>query len=185
MTEKRSDVAVRDERVLERREHIPQRNPLALFERWANEFGSVFDEVGLGSWFAPQFRHGWLTSQRRKPKWDVWVPDVEVFQRNHDLVLRADLPGLRKEDITIEIWNDAITIQGERRQETEEERGGIYRSERQYGSFSRTIALPEGAMTDHSKATFEDGVLEITMPAPPEVMRGRKLEISESRPTKK
>ena len=47
------------------------------------------------------------------------------------------------------------------------------------------IALAEGAMTDHSKATFEDGVLEITMPAPPEVMRGRKLEISESRPTKK
>ena len=81
---------------------------------------------------------------------------------------------------------EALTIQGERRREQEEERGGVYRSERSYGSFKRVIALPEGAITDQAKATFRDGVLEITMPAPPEhVTRGRRLEITEGAPIKK
>ena len=80
----------------------------------------------------------------------------------------------------VEVTEDAVTIQGERRREHEEERGGVYRSERSYGSFYRAIPLPEGAMTDQAKATFKDGVLEIRMPAPPEqVTRGRRLEISE------
>ena len=78
------------------------------------------------------------------------------------------------------LYRDAITIQGERRSEHQEEREGVYRSERSYGSFYRVVPLPEGAMTDQAKATFNNGVLEITMPAPPEqVTRGRRLEISE------
>jgi HSP20 family protein len=84
------------------------------------------------------------------------------------------------------VTDDSITISGERRQEQEGERGGVYRSERSYGSFCRTIPLPEGAMTDQAKATFTDGVLEITMPAPPEqVTRGRRLEIKEGSEAKK
>lgn len=111
---------------------------------------------------------------------------MEVFQRNNDLVIRADLPGLLKDDVKVDVTEDAITIQGERKREHEEEKGGIYRSERSYGSFSRTIALPEGAMTDQAKATFKNGVLEVTMPAPPEsVKRGRRLEIAESGSPKK
>ena len=79
-----------------------------------------------------------------------------------------------------------ITIQGERRREHEDERAGVYRSERSYGSFQRAIALPEGAITDQAKATFRDGVLEITMPAPPDqVTRGRRLEITEEASAKK
>ena len=94
--------------------------------------------------------------------------------------VKADLPGLKKEDVKIDITDDAITIQGERRSEHQEEREGVYRSERSYGSFYRVVPLPEGAMTDQAKATFNNGVLEITMPAPPEqVTRGRRLEISE------
>ena len=109
-----------------------------------------------------------------------------VFQRNHELIVRADLPGLRKEDIQIDVTDDAITIHGERHPETEQERLGIYRSERGYGSFSRVIPLPDGTMTDQAKATFKDGVLEITMPAPAEqVTRGRKLEITAASATRK
>jgi HSP20 family protein len=115
-----------------------------------------------------------------------WLPEIEMLQRNNELVIRADLPGLRKDDIQVEITENAITIEGERRHEHQEEKGGVYRSERSYGSFCRVVALPEGAMPDQAKANFKDGVLEITMPAPPEaVTRGRKLEISESTTPKK
>ena len=110
----------------------------------------------------------------------TWSPQIDVSQKNNELVVRADLPGLTKDDVKVDITDDAITIQGERRKEHEEERGGVYRVERSYGSFYRTIPLPDGAMTDQAKASFKDGVLEITMPAPPEqVTRGRRLEVTE------
>jgi HSP20 family protein len=113
----------------------------------------------------------------------TWTPQIEVSQRNNELVVRADLPGMSKDDVKVDVTEDAITIQGERRQEHEEERGGVYRTERSYGTFYRAIALPEGTITDQAKATFKDGVLEITMPAPPEqVTRGRRLEISDAAP---
>ena len=88
---------------------------------------------------------------------------------------------MKKEDVAIDVTDDQITISGERRQEQENERGGVYRSERSYGSFSRTIPLPEGAMTDQAKATFKNGMLEIRIPSPPEqVTRGRRLEIHDA-----
>ena len=110
----------------------------------------------------------------------VWAPNVEVFQRGDELVVRADLPGLGKNDVDVEVSDDALTIRGERKQQHEEEREGYYRSERSYGSFYRTIPLPEGAIADSAKANFKNGVLEITVQVPPsEVSRGRKLEIGE------
>src|SRR5579862_9515556 len=116
--------------------------------------------------------------------WDVWTPDIDVVQRNHELIVRVDLPGLRKDDIQVDVTDEAITIQGERHHETEEEHGGIYRSERGHRRFSRVIRLPEGTLTDQAKAMFKDAVLEITMPAPPgQVTRGRKLEITEASST--
>jgi HSP20 family protein len=114
----------------------------------------------------------------------AWAPDIDVFQKNNELTIRADLPGLKREDVTVEITDDSVYIQGERRREHEEEREGYYRSERSYGSFSRLIPLPDGAITEQAKATFKDGVLEITMPAPPE-SKGRRLEINEAGTTKK
>ena len=98
----------------------------------------------------------------------------------------STIPNLWPDDVKVDVTEDAITIHGERRQEQESERGGVYRSERSYGSFYRQIPLPEGAMTDQAKASFKDGVLEITMPAPPDqVTRGRRLEIKESSEPKK
>jgi HSP20 family protein len=111
---------------------------------------------------------------------------IEVVHRENELVVRIDLPSLSKDDIKVNVTEDAITIQGERKREHKEEREGVFRSERRYGSFSRVIPLPEGTMTDQAKASFKDGVLEVTMPAPPEqVRRGRRLEISEGAAAKK
>jgi HSP20 family protein len=95
--------------------------------------------------------------------------------------VRADLPGLKKEDIKIDVTDSALTIEGERREDHEEDREGYYRSERSYGSFYRVVPLPEGAITDSAKAHFNDGVLEIVVQAPPrEVTRGRRLQIADS-----
>ncbi len=109
----------------------------------------------------------------------MWAPQIEVFQKDNELVLRADLPGMKRDDVTVDITEDAVTIQGERRHESEEEREGFYRSERIYGSFYRVIPLPEGAITEQAKANFRDGVLEITMPVPPK-SKGRRIEIGEA-----
>ena len=110
----------------------------------------------------------------------AWVPNVDVVQRNNTLVVRAELPGVKPEDVTVEVSDDAITLSGQRREERVEDDGNVYRVERIYGAFFREIPLPEGAIADQAKASFKDGVLEITVPAPPEqVSRGRRLEINQ------
>jgi HSP20 family protein len=101
-----------------------------------------------------------------------------VSQRGNELVIRADLPGLNADDVIVDVADDAVTIRGERREEHEEEHDGFFRSERAYGSFYRVIPLPEGAIAETAKATFNNGVLEIVVQAPPrDVSRGRRLEI--------
>jgi len=103
-----------------------------------------------------------------------WTPAVEMFERDGQLVVRADLPGLSPEDVRIEVTDDTLTIEGERRSEMEvEEEGGVYRSERTYGRFSRIIALPEGVDPDGAQARFDNGVLEITIPLPEQTGRRR------------
>jgi HSP20 family protein len=152
---------------------IRSASPFQLLERFADEMDRVFDDFGLG-------RQGLVSPFFRTDRPSSWAPDLEVFQRQNELVIKADLPGMTKDDIKVDVRDDAVTIQGERRREHEEEREGVYRSERSYGSFSRVVPLPEGAITEQAKATFRSGVLEITMPTPPEqVTRGRRLEITE------
>ena len=185
MAEKRTEVARTEEKGLSRREPVSIGSPFRMLERFADEMDRVFDDFGLGrGWLSPRLGFGWPRALPGPA--EGWLPDVEMLQRNNELVIRADLPGMKKDDVKVEITENAVTIQGERRREHEEEKGGVYRSERSYGSFSRIVALPEGAMTDQAKATYKDGVLEITMPAPPEaVTRGRKLEITEAAAPKK
>jgi HSP20 family protein len=96
----------------------------------------------------------------------LWAPPVEVREANGNLVISAELPGLNKDDVKVEVHDDAVVIQGERKREWEEERGGVHRSERTYGSFYREIPLPEGAKGDQAKAQFNNGVLEVTVPIP-------------------
>jgi HSP20 family protein len=107
-----------------------------------------------------------------------WMPQVEVLQRGNNLVLRADLPGMRREDVDVEVEDGVLTISGERHYETESEEEGLYHSERSYGRFSRSIPLPPGTEGDACEARFTDGVLEVTLPLPREQQsRGRRIEI--------
>lgn len=122
----------------------------------------------------------WLSFRTGREGLGLWAPQIETFQRGDEFVVRADLPGLNKDEVSVELTDEALTIQGERRQEHEEEREGYYRSERSYGSFYRVVPLPEGAIPESAKAQFRNGVLEVVIKAPPrEVSRGRRLEISE------
>jgi HSP20 family protein len=146
-------------------------SPFRALQRLSDEFDRMFDDFGFGR--RSMTMPFWKTASH-----EMWAPDIEAFQRGDQLVIKADLPGLSKDDLTIDLTDDAVTIQGERKTEQKEEREGYYRSERSYGSFYRVIPLPEGAITEQAKADFRDGVLEITMPAPP-ASKGRRLEISE------
>jgi HSP20 family protein len=141
---------------------------------WASDPFSVMGRLAdqMDRWFLSRPAMG------RSGSSASWIPQIESFQRGNQFVVRADLPGLKKEDVTLEINDDSLTIQGERRDEHEEEREGLFTSERTYGSFYRVVPLPEGAIPDSAKASFKDGVLEVTIEAPPrEVSRGRRIEI--------
>jgi HSP20 family protein len=185
MAEKTTGTTTREQQRAGRRELSRIDHPFAMLDRFADEMERVFDDFGFGrSWLAPRWSQNWSKALGRTGS-AMWAPAIEVYHRNNELVVRADLPGMKKEDISIEVTDNDITISGERRQEQETEREGVYRSERTYGSFSRTIPLPEGAITDQAKASFRDGVLEITVPAPPQTTRGRRLEIKETAEAKK
>jgi len=145
-------------------------SPVRALQRMADQMDRMFEDIGFGS--------RWTRPLWREMSMEAWAPEIDVVQKNSELTIRADLPGLRREDVTVEINDDSVSIQGERKREHEEEREGYYRTERSYGSFYRVIPLPEGAITEQAKASFKDGVLEITMPAPPS-SKGRRLEISE------
>ena len=179
MAEKTTDVARHEEKAekaLAPKEAAWTTSPFHMLDRFTEEMDRVFDDFGFGrGWMRPRFGYNWL----RPWQDEAWVPKLDMFQRNNELVVRTDLPGLTKDDVKVEVTEEKITIQGERKKEFKEEKEGIYRAERTYGSFYREVALPEGAMSDQAKATFKDGVLEITMPAPPEsVKKARRLDIA-------
>jgi HSP20 family protein len=109
----------------------------------------------------------------------LWAPRVEAFQQGDRYIVRAELPGLKKDDVQVDLTSEAVTIRGERRDEKHEEREGYYHSEREYGEFYRRIPLPEDVITESAQASFNNGVLEISMQAPPAEARSRRLEIKE------
>jgi len=184
MAENKSDFARRDEHGLARGEQFFE-EPFGMMSRFAREMDRVFDDVLGRGRLTPRIGRSWPRSPWQTDI-EQWAPEVEVFHRNNELVVRADLPGLTKDDVKVDVTESRLTIQGERRREHEEETGGVYRSERSYGTFCREVQLPDGSITDQAKANFKDGVLEITMPAPPEqVRRGRRLEIGGETSAKK
>jgi HSP20 family protein len=110
----------------------------------------------------------------------LWTPQVEVFERGNNLVVRADLPGLSLDDVDVEVDDDALIIRGERHSDLEDEQEGYYRSERSYGSFYRAIPLPDNIDASQCKATFKEGVLEVTLPKPRQQSRAKKIDVSGS-----
>ena len=135
-------------------------NPFSLMRRMSEDMDRMFSDAtasGDGS---------------------TWLPAVEVTERGNNLVVRADLPGINQNDVKVEVTPEGLMIQGERKREHEERGAWGYRSERTYGSFYRTIPLPDGANIDDAKAEFKDGVLEVTVPVPEQQKRRRQIPIS-------
>jgi HSP20 family protein len=97
-----------------------------------------------------------------------WVPPMDLVEADDHLVLRADLPGLERDDVEIEIKDGVLTVSGERKSEQEDKADGFYRVERAYGSFSRSVSLPDGIDPDQVHAEFKNGVLEVRIPKPEE-----------------
>jgi HSP20 family protein len=150
-------------------------------QRFSEEMDRLFADFGFGrDWLTPSLGRELLPRGSREFGQSLWSPQVEMFERDGQLVMRADLPGLSKDDVKVEVTDSAINLSGERKSEHEEKGEGFYHSERSYGSFYRSIPLPEGANSDDANATFNNGVLEITMTAPQKQSRGRRLEIREA-----
>ena len=109
----------------------------------------------------------------------LWAPELEVLERDDKFIVRVDLPGLKKEDVKIEVTHDELTIEGERKAESEKKEEGIYRTERAYGRFYRRIGIPEHVKAEAAVAAFKNGVLEIEMPAiPVPEVKKRTVEIT-------
>jgi HSP20 family protein len=144
-------------------------NPFALMRRMQEELNQAFSQPGLGAaGRADDFSN------------TIWVPAVEVAYRDGNFVVSAELPGLTDEDVTVEVDDDAVVIQGERQVEHEETQGGIHRTERRYGQFYRAIPLPEGANPAQARAEFKDGVLEISVPVSQAQSNARQVPIEKT-----
>ena len=135
------------------------RDPFALLREFTSDLDRTFDRPFLSGFRWPLLR-----------AFDVpgvnWFPDVDIFTRDNRLFARVDLPGMKAGDVKVEVTGGQLAISGERRTDREEHTDHVYRRERSYGKFSRTVPLPEGVAPADVKATFVDGVLEVSVPVP-------------------
>ena len=106
-----------------------------------------------------------------------WIPAMDLVEAGEHFVLKADLPGLSEGDVNIEVENNVLTVSGERRTELEDKHEGYYRLERAFGSFSRSLTLPEGIDPDAVTAAFDNGVLEVRIPKPAQA-KPRRVQIA-------
>ena len=144
-----------------------------LFHGLSRELDAIFDRMKMEK---PFF----------EPTEMMWNPEMEVETKGNEFRVTLDVPGLKKEEITVEVGDEHLILRGERKHETEEKKEGYFKTERTYGSFYRALPLPEGVKPEEAKAKLTDGVLTITMPmAMAAVSTTRKLEIGEGTPIKK
>lgn len=106
-----------------------------------------------------------------------WMPAIDVVRDNGNLVIRADVPGIKPDEVKIEVENDILTVSGEHEEKKEEKEKHFLRRERRYGSFRRSMALPAGVNAKQIKAKTHDGVVEVTVPLPKEPEK-QKIEIT-------
>ena len=157
-------------------------NPFQMMRRFTKDMERVFGDVG--SFTFPNFFMTDLAPFRTEFEKVGWIPQIEVLQHNGKFMVMADLPGLTKDDVKVELTGDMLAISGERKVEKDEKHEGFYRTERRYGSFYRQIPLPEGTKAEDATAMFRNGVLEIIIPMQKIEIPMRKLEIKEPIPEK-
>jgi HSP20 family protein len=162
-------------------------NPFELMQRFSDEFNRLAEGFGLsrGGFSQSGGRPGGqMGGQMSGPITGLtgqmsWAPAVEISERGNNLVICAELPGLSKDDVNVEVTDEGLIISGERKRQHEERREGYYRTERSYGNFYRFIPLGENFDTEQARAEFNNGVLEITIPMPATEQRRRQIPIGE------
>jgi HSP20 family protein len=139
------------------------------------EMNRLLDEI-MGGTAAPARRSG----GRQQGVATEWAPAIDALTKDSDLVIRVELPGVKQEDVDISLHDNVLTISGERRTEQDEERGGYHVRERRYGSFRRSVALPEGIDESKISARYEDGVLEVTVEGAAVAREPKRIQIEGS-----
>jgi HSP20 family protein len=160
--------------LLSKSEGMPTFSPFSMMRKMAENMDRMFEGVGLP-----------LFGRFNLRELEAFAPQVDIFKQDGKLIVRADVPGVELKDVSVDISDDAIVIEGERTYEHKEDEKGVYRLERGYGRFRREIPLPEGVKTDTATAKFKNGVLEIAMEAPPETENRRRVEIKSEEQTPK
>jgi len=167
MAEKKAMEKKETKEAKEKREVAPYRPPRLpmMFEEMDRMFNRFLGRpFGLMRWprmFWPE-------------ELEAGFPAVDIFEDADNVVVKAEIPGVSKENLDVNITDEAITIRGEKKKEEKVEEKNYYRYERSYGSFQRTLPLPAEVQSDKAKAKFSNGVLEITLPKTPEA---RKKEV--------
>ena len=128
---------------------IKRRRPFEGLTTWYDDFEKFFDD-------------SFTTENLQK----TWYPAVDIEHKEKEYILKADLPGMKKEDIKVTVENGYLTLQGERKTEHEENKNTYHRIERTSGRFQRSFKIPEGLTDKQIKAKYHDGVLELTIPTP-------------------
>lgn len=134
----------------------------------SRRFVSPFEE--MERWFEDAFKTPFFTPWMSRPRFPEFrelrefSPSVDIFEDGNDVVVKAEIPGMSKDEIELNITDDIITISGEKKSEEKTEKKGYFRLERSHGSFCRSLTLPVETQTDKAKATFKDGVLEVRIP---------------------
>ncbi len=118
----------------------------------------------IDRWFDDFFMRPFAFPRVRTMAMQEIMPDVDIFESDGDVILKAELPGMKKDDIEVTLSDGTITLSGEKKQEEEVKKKDYYKVERSYGSFCRTFSLPAEVKADKVKSTFKDGVLEVRMP---------------------
>jgi HSP20 family protein len=147
------------------------RHPFALMQELSEDMDRLFDSFLFG--FPPR-----RTGATAAAGQTLWSPEVDISTQGNELCVTVDLPGVSKDSVKVDMNDGMLTIQGQRSEERSEggEQQRFHRTERRYGSFYRSIALPEGASVDQAKAQMKDGVLRIIIPMT-EQSKGRSLQI--------
>jgi HSP20 family protein len=147
--------------------------PFALMRRLSEDMDRLFEQF---------FGSSLMAGERIGAMGGSWWPAMDVYQRDNKLIVQADVPGVPRENIKVEVRDNQLFISGERKSETERKERGYYQSERSHGSFTRAIALPEEAKADTASAKFDKGVLEVEIElAPQKAPRGRVIEVREGK----
>lgn len=157
-------MAKKKSRELEKVEPKKALSPFEEMERWFEDFfRRPFPLMGPRWW-----------PRLRMPEVEEISPSVDIFEEGGNVVIKAELPGMKKEDLDVKLTEDTITISGEKKKEEKVEKKDYYRLERSYGSFKRSFRLPREVQTEKAEAKFKEGVLEIRIPKTEEAVKKEK-----------